>query len=167
MDQNAADARARLEAKQYAERAHANESGFQWGKFIALSAGALAGGMGHLDSAKQIEFTGSLIADSMPDQQGVSNFQQTINKYSSAPSTSGYGNSASGTASQKPAMQHYSLRDKCPSGTPIDIQVPYRTQACLNVKIEFAKAYACNDAQSFSRVQQNCQRVCGNSTCSE
>ncbi|MDD2701351.1 MAG: hypothetical protein PHH36_08950 [Sideroxydans sp.] len=169
LDRNADTARKELEAKQYAERVTGNgDDAFQWGKLVALAMGAAAGGMGHLDSATQVQLAGGMVADSMPGQQGISNTQSALNQRLEAlKAEPGAASDGAVTSPQKAALRHYHLAYTCPSGAKLDTDVPYRTDACLQVKIEFAKVMACNEAGSFQRVQQNCQRVCGDMNCSE
>ncbi|MDD4979132.1 MAG: hypothetical protein PHI29_10920 [Gallionella sp.] len=67
----------------------------------------------------------------------------------------------------KQPYKYYQYQDKCGNGTPIDIKIPYRTDACLKIKIEFTKVHACHYADEFARVERNCTQSCGNAVCGD
>ena len=55
-------------------------------------------------------------------------------------------------AAQAP-MQTYTLNFSCgPHDRGKSIPIKYRTQACLNRKIEYAKAAACNDMERANAI---------------
>lgn len=87
-DQTIGEARKAHNRMVAAQRAQQREqekaSGFQWGKFAALTAGALAGGALDLDSEMQADVLLSIAKDSMGDSQGMGNLQSTLGAATSA-----------------------------------------------------------------------------------
>jgi len=170
-----AEAKARAEAAAAAERqrqeqmraqqaaAQKSDSGFQWGKLAAMGVGALAAGIADVDAATQLDVMTRMVADSAPGAQGMSNLQGM--SASRAPGASGGTGTAS--ASAKPALQQYQMSGSCPSGTAINISIPYRTQGCLAAKKEFTRIYACNEVDDFARAHQQCSSACGHPNCDE
>lgn len=156
------------EGKQALEERIAESKGaFDWTKFSALAVGGLIGGMAGLDPAKQVELVGAMLADSATGQEGASNTLATAGRLASAQNRNQSSQGAASTVAQPPARKTYSLQHTCPSGTKLDVMVPYRTEACRTAAVEFAKVMACNEAGSFSRVQRQCTQACGNQNCTE
>lgn len=83
-DERAREAAARLEAARRAAAQQNTESGFQWGKFTALTAGALAGGAGELDAALQADLLVGAIADSASGNEGLTHTTAAMNSVSTS-----------------------------------------------------------------------------------
>lgn len=70
-------------------------------------------------------------------------------------------------APTKQPYRHYQYKDKCGNGTFIDVDIPYRSDACLKVKIEFTKVHSCHYADQFAKVEAACKGACGNVLCAD
>lgn len=73
---------AALRQQQAQQAQQAEASGFQWGKFAAMTAGAALGGGLELDSAVQADLVMGIARDSMAGTEGMSNFQQVAENHS-------------------------------------------------------------------------------------
>lgn len=58
-----------------ARRRESQSSGIQWGKLVAMGTGALIGGVGHMPAEVQNKVITGIVKDSMPGQDGMSNFK--------------------------------------------------------------------------------------------
>jgi hypothetical protein len=157
----AAAERQRQEQLRAQQAAQKSDSGFQWGKLAAMGVGALAAGIADVDAATQLDVVSRMVADSAPGAQGMNNLQGM--SASRTPSASG----GVSSAPAKPALQQYQMSGSCPSGTAINISIPYRTQGCLAAKKEFTRIYACNEVDDFARAHQQCSSACGHPNCDE
>jgi hypothetical protein len=77
------------------------------------------------------------------------------------------GNSASATAPAALPTQTEQFSYQCAYGSRINVAIPYKTKACLEVKKEFTKIFACNDVDQMERAAAACQSACGNRACDE
>lgn len=74
-----------------------NDSGFQWGKALALGVGAIAGGGLDLDTDTQASVISGIVLDSMKDTSGTSNLDRAVSdalKPVAAPSLSTVSNTS-------------------------------------------------------------------------
>ncbi|WP_162917701.1 hypothetical protein [Dongia deserti] len=55
----------------------------------------------------------------------------------------------------------------CPSGVSSTIPLSYKTQACREAMITFAKVYSCNMIDDMNAAASACQGACGNPQCRE
>lgn len=69
--------------EQYELAKQEKQNSFQWAKFAAMGVGAMAGGLGEMDSDKQIEIIGAMARDSMGGAEGASNTMNYINQTTS------------------------------------------------------------------------------------
>jgi hypothetical protein len=79
-------------ADEQARRARAEQEskgGFQWGKAGALLAGATIGGLGKMSGEMQGKVITSIIKDSAEGQEGINNFNSTLNTNLPSSNTSG------------------------------------------------------------------------------
>ncbi|ARN23199.1 hypothetical protein A4W93_26670 [Piscinibacter gummiphilus] len=70
-----------------------------------------------------------------------------------------------GTSSLPTLTAQFSYQ--CAYGSRIDVAIPYKTPACLAVKKEFTKTFACNDVDRMAGAAAACQQACGNRACDE
>jgi hypothetical protein len=139
-------------------------SGFQWGKFAALTTGAVLGGANKLDSATQVQLVGSIAQDSQKGVVGSNNFLSTVSSLSAQQNS---GKSSTSQSATKKVEKIYNYDLKCPSGVSKTIPVNYYTEKCKNAKINFAKIYGCNRAHEFQAATARCVSDCGDPQCSE
>jgi hypothetical protein len=85
---------AQLERQRREEEAQSN-SGFQWGKAASLLAGTAAGGLNKLAAEKRAEVLTSIVKDSMPGQEGMSNTTRSLTPAAPVRSSGGVRSTAS------------------------------------------------------------------------
>lgn len=155
------------------ERVEKPGSGFDWGKAIALTAGAAVIGTSNIDGASKAEIGGAFAADII-GETGGSNMQSLQNTYNSQlnnatnNSESNSNDTETGSArSTKTAtkLNEWKTTINCPdTGVSNPITIPYRTEACRLAAFDFAETFGCNKTDQ-DRVTQNCQRACGHPQC--
>jgi hypothetical protein len=90
-----------------------------------------------------------------------------------AAGSGGFSSLAAAVAAQDPArstlasLQSRTLEHTCPSGYRFSVQVPYRTESCLNTKLEYTKAQVCGESLRLASLTAACQAACGNPNCAE
>ncbi len=93
------------------QQAAQQQDGFQWGKFAALGAGALAGGAAKLPADMQVKVLSGIANDSRAGQNGISNFQGAIS--STAPSGAGATSTGAGAGGADEAARNRAIANRC------------------------------------------------------
>ncbi|QUX96244.1 hypothetical protein C0J08_12945 [Marinomonas sp. CT5] len=138
------------------------DSGFDWGKAMAMGVGALAGGLGELDIDSQTEIISSIIQDGYSNDSSMNNLQATVNRLSSQmKQASGNQNSPSNGQTQSFSID-FVYRDSCPSPSSTKINAPIKTnsQACANAMKRYAKAASCNLIDDLEAAQSAYYSAC-------
>lgn len=82
LDRQAEEARMRAaEQQRLAAQKKKEEGGFQWGKMLALTAGAMAGGLDRMDAEIKMDVLSGIVQDSMEGNQGMAGMQGAVNKH--------------------------------------------------------------------------------------
>ncbi|WP_412558102.1 hypothetical protein [Thalassospira sp. MIT1370] len=157
------------------DRVDSPDSDFDFGKIIALTAGAVAIGSADIDATSMAEIGGAFAMDVLGDTGG-SNMQNLQSAYNSRlsnlsqPISNNSGSTGSSTGTSTVAgekLNEFDTTITCPdTGVTSDITIPYRTEACRVAALDFAKTFSCNKTDQ-ERVVQNCQRACGHPQCLE
>ncbi|MBR9882669.1 MAG: hypothetical protein GYB21_03015 [Oceanospirillales bacterium] len=138
-----------------------SQSSFDWGKALALGVGAVAGGLGNLDSASQTEILGAIVADSFSGDSSISNLQSTVNSLnaelqqvsrSASPGVQG------GQGGGISIDENYSFT--CPSGRSDNIRIQAKSQSCAQAMKRYAKAAGCNLIDELESAQQSYYSAC-------
>ena len=116
--------------RQMRAQAAEKETGFNWGKALAMGAGFAIGGIAEMDTQTQADIIGGIIIDSMPGVEGISNTQSAVNgmqqRYAANstanPYTSSNNNAANHNLNSTPAKQNY-LAQRGASGCSSDPNV--------------------------------------------
>jgi hypothetical protein len=111
---------AQLEAQRRAAAAAAQaqqekQGGFQWGKFAALTTGAVAGGLGKMDADTQANILTGIIRDSASGNEGISNFQGAAGSVAASNPLSSGGYASGGAGGGKGAVTPGSYPTKPPA----------------------------------------------------
>ncbi|RCK33839.1 hypothetical protein TH19_16660 [Thalassospira profundimaris] len=150
-------------------------SDFDFGKVIALTAGAVAIGSADIDATSMAEIGGAFASDIL-GETGGSNMRNLQSAYNSRlsnlslPASNNVGGTGSSTGTSTVAgekLKEFDTTITCPdTGVTSDITIPYRTEACRVAALDFAKTFSCNKTDQ-DRVVQNCQSACGHPQCLE
>ncbi|QUX92299.1 hypothetical protein CYL31_13210 [Marinomonas sp. A3A] len=144
------------------------DSGFDWGKAMAMGVGALAGGLGELDINSQTEIISSIIQDSYSNDSSMNNLQATVNglnsqmKQASASQNSLSSGQTNGSGQTQSFSIDFVYRDSCPSPSSTKINAPIKTnsQACANAMKHYAKAASCNLIDDLEAAQSAYYSAC-------
>ncbi|VUD69288.1 hypothetical protein TDB9533_04655 [Thalassocella blandensis] len=145
--------------------------GFDWGKAIALTAGAAVIGSADIDTASMVEIGGAFASDIINEtggtnMQGLQNaYQSRLNSTQTSSDPSSPSGQSNGQSEDSPKLNEFDTTITCPdTGVTTDITIPYRTEACRVAALDFAKTFACNQTDQ-DRVTSNCQSACGHPQC--
>lgn len=92
-------AQSAVDAKRREQSEAANASGFQWGKFTAMAAGAAISGIDKMSSDVQVKMATGIIQDSMAGHDGMGNTQAAINDAKASMGNGGNGGKSAGDPS--------------------------------------------------------------------
>ncbi len=135
-------------------------------KALVLAAGASQVNRSDLSSSDKADITTAFAKDVISDTGGTN-----LNSLSSGKNSSGSARKRSQDQAQQQNERQREITHTytCPASGKQQkrIVIPYRDNACLEVKKEFAEVMACNMVDDFKRVKNNCSAICGHPQCLE
>jgi hypothetical protein len=138
-----------------------SQSGFDWGKAIAMSVGAVAGGVGNLNSDAQAQILGGIVADSFSGDNSMGNLQSTVSSLN-APQAGGAGGIGGGNNSS--AGDTFVIDEQfaftCPHGGNHSVPIKAKSMACGQAMRRYAKSAGCNLVDDIVPAQENYYKAC-------
>jgi hypothetical protein len=148
-------------------------SGFSFGQILALGLGAAVIGVADIPATDALRIGGAFASDVLSG--GKTNaLNQFISTQQSAAAAAAGGRAAglgpSSTPGAPPGSATATYKNEqvtvsCPSGVSSVIPISYKTAACRDAMVTFAKVYSCNLIDDFASAGATCQSACGDPQC--
>jgi hypothetical protein len=144
------------------------ESGLSFGQILALGLGAAVIGTADIPSADALQIGSAFASDVLSGGETNALNQLIADQQSAAAAAAGAtasGLGPNGDVAATATYQNDQVTVSCPSGVSSVIPVSYKTAACRDAMVTFAKVYSCNMIDDFSSAAAACQNACGDPQC--
>lgn len=145
-----------------------SEGGLSFGQILALGLGAAVIGSADIPSADALQIGSAFASDLLSGGETNALNRLIVDQQSASASAAGASASGMDTGTASAASVMY-MNDEvsitCPSGVSSVIPVSYKTEACRDAMVSFAKVYSCNLIDDFASASATCQNVCGDPQC--
>lgn len=142
--------------------------GLSFGQILALGLGGAVIGTADIPASDMLQIGSAFAADVLSDGNTNALNRLIVDQQSAAASAAGARVSGLGSIYGMTASATYrndQVTVECPSGVSSVIPVSYKTEACRDAMVSFAKVYACNMIDDFSSASAACQSACGDPQC--
>jgi hypothetical protein len=152
------------------EQEEAASGGLSFAQILALGLGAAMIGSVDIPAADALQIGTAFATDVLSGGETSALNQFIATQHSAAAASAGARASGIGVTGGRSATASYKndqVTISCPSGVSSTIPISYRTSACRNAMITFAKVYSCNLIDDMASAGQACQSACGDPQCRE